>query len=169
MLHDCMANSSGALKGLSTVRMRLTTKVAVAGVLVGILLWPIPYTAAPAWEVWVVDEVGMPIEGMKVRLSYQNYSAESKSHELDATTDFQGRVYFSTRRASASIAHYVMYSALSATTGVHASFGRHANVFTFGQGRDGSATTGDVITDWTGVPQEMKSRIIARQRSRLEH
>lgn len=103
-----------------------------------------------------------------MRLSYQNYSAESKGHELDATTDSQGRAYFPTRKATASIARYVVYSAWSATTGIHASFGRHANVFAFGQGRDGSATTGDVITDWTGAPQEMKSRIVASQRPKLE-
>lgn len=117
----------------------------------------------------VTCKVGMPIEDMKVRLSYQNFSAESKGHELDAITDSQGRAYFPTQRTSASIARYIVYSAWSATTGVHASFGRHANVFTFGQGRDGSATTSDVITDWTGAPQEMKSRIVATQRPRLEH
>src|SRR5208283_4378641 len=148
--------------------MRLTTKVAATAVLVGIFFWPIPYTAAPSWEVWVVDEAGKSIEGMKVRLSYQNYSAESKGHELDATTDSEGRVHFPPQKATASVARYVVYSAWSATTGVHASFGRHAYVFAFGQGRDGSATTGDVITDWTGSPEDMKSRIVATQRPRLE-
>jgi hypothetical protein len=126
-----------------------------------------PYTAAPGWEVHVVDEAGMPIEGMRVRLSYQNYSAESSGHELDATTDIQGRVYFPIQKASASMARCIVYSLRSAAAGVHASFGRHANVFTFGKGRDGSATTGEVITDWTGSPREMKSRIIAGQRQKL--
>lgn len=154
---------------LYTGRMTLKTKVAVIAILVGILFWPIAYTAAPSWEVWVVDEVGKPIEGMKVRLSYQNFSAESKGHELDAITDSQGHAYFATRMASASVARYVVYSVWSATTGVHASFGRHANVFAFGQGRDGSATMGDVITDWTGAPQEMKSRIVANELPKLEH
>lgn len=128
-----------------------------------LLLWPIPYTAAPAWEVWVEDEAGRPLEGMKVRLSYQNYSAESKGHELNAITDGNGHVYFPTQMASASIARYAVYSAWSATTGIHASFGRHASVFTFGQGRDGSPAADNAVTDWTGAPPEMKSRIVARR------
>lgn len=140
------------------------TKVAAAAVLVAALFWPIPYTAAPAWEVWVVDETGVPIEAMKVRLSYENYSAESTGHEMDATTDSQGCGQFPMQKASASIARYVLYSASSATAGAHASFGRHANVFAFGHGRHGTATTGDFVTDWTGTPQEMRSRIVARQR-----
>ena len=148
--------------------MRSAAKVAGAAVLVIALFWPIPYTAAPAWEVWVVDEVGRPIEDMKVRLSYKNYSTETTGHELNALTDSQGRVSFPTQKSTASIARYVVYSVWSATTGIHASFGRHANVFTYGQGRDGSATTGDVIADWTGTPREMKSRIVAKLRPRHE-
>lgn len=149
--------------------MRRTIKITAVVLLIGILLCPIPYTAAPAWAVWVIDEVGVPIQGMNVRLSYQNHSAESKGHELDAITDSQGHVYFPRRTASASIGRHIIYFAWSATTGVHASFGRHANVFAFGQGRQGSATTGDVITDWTGAPQEMESRIVANQRPKLKH
>lgn len=124
--------------------------------------YPVSYTAAPAWEVLVVDEAGAPIEGMTVRLSYQNYSTESKGHELDAISDSRGRVQFAMRRARASFGRYLAYSVWSATMGVHASFGRHAYVFVFGQGREGDATTGEALTEWTGTPDEMKSRIIAR-------
>lgn len=138
-------------------------------VLIGTALLPIPYTAAPAWEVWVVDESGRPLEGMKVRLSYQNYSAEVKGHELDAVTDPDGRVTFPLQRESASLARYLVYSAWSATTGVHASFGQHAGVIAFGQGRNGSAIADNAITDWTGTPLEMKSRIVARELPRLQH
>lgn len=142
----------------------VVAKVASATVLTVALLWPIPYTAAPAWEVCVVDEAGEPIKGMKVRLSYQNYSTESNGHELDAITNSQGRVYFPLQESAASIGRYIIYSVWSATTGVHASLGRHAGVFTFGQGRDGVAATGNVVVDWTGSPREMKSRIVAKLR-----
>lgn len=110
-----------------------------------------------------------PIETMNVRLSYENYSAESTGHEMDAITDAQGHAQFPMQKDSASIARYVRYSARSAMEGVHASFGRHAYVFVFGQDREGEATTGDLVTDWTGTPQEMKSRIVARRRSTLDH
>ena len=153
---------------LSLLTKPVTAKIATVAALAGVLFWPIPYTAAPAWEVLVVDETGAPIEGMKVRLSYKNYSAESNNHEMDAITDFQGRVHFPIQNASASMARYVVFSARSALTGVHASFGRHATVFAFGQGRDGSATIGGMITDWTGSPEYTTSRIVARQRPRLE-
>ena len=148
---------------LSLLTKRVT-KIATLAALAGVLLWPISYTAAPAWEVSVVDEAGAPIEGMKVRLSYKNYSAESNNHEMDAITDFQGQVQFPMQNASASVARYLVFSVRSALTGVHASFGRHATVFAFGQGRDGSATTGQMITDWTGSPEKMRSLIVARPR-----
>ncbi len=138
-------------------------KLAAAVVLLVGVSYPVPFTAAPAWDVCVVDETGAPIEGMTVRLSYQNYSTESKGHELDATTDSRGHVQFPLRRSSASLGRAIAYSARSAIEGVHAGFGRHAFVFAFGHGRDGSATTGNVVTDWTGAPDEMKSRIVVRR------
>ena len=114
-------------------------------VLAIVLFWPIPYTAAPKWEVWAVNEVGAPLEGMTVRLYYQNYSAEMMGSEMDAVTDSHGHAQFPMQLASASAARYIVYSYRSAMAGVHASFGRHAGVFAYGQGRDGSATTGDAI------------------------
>ena len=148
------------------MRLRLAGTATIL-VLAIVLFWPIPYAAAPKWEVWVVDEVGAPLEGMAVRLYYQNYSAETTGSEMDAVTDSQGHAQFSMQLASASAARYIVYSCRSAMAGVHASFGRHAGVFAYGQGRDGSATTGEAITDWTGSPEEIQSRIVARQRPRL--
>ena len=123
------------------------------------------FRSAPDWEVLIVDEQGLPLENMTVRLNYQNYSAEPEGHELEATTDARGQVHFPKQTTRTSIGSYILNTAWSATAGVHASFGRHAYVFTFGRGRDGSATTGDYITDWTGSPDEMKSRIVAEPRA----
>jgi hypothetical protein len=61
--------------------------MAASAVVFVALLWPMPYTAASAWEVWVEDEAGRPLEGTKVRLSYLNEIAESKGHDLDVITD----------------------------------------------------------------------------------
>ena len=129
--------------------------------LVGATFYPVSYLAAPAWEVWIVDENGAPVQGMTVRLSYQHYSVESSGHEQDAISDLRGHVQFLPRNSSASLAHYIVYSISSATAGVHASFGRHGHVFAFGRGLQGSATADGVITNWTGTPDRMESRIIA--------
>lgn len=48
--------------------------------------------------------------------------------------------------------------------GVHASFGRHATVFTFGQGWEGEAVSGEFVMDWAGSPDHVSSRIVARPR-----
>ena len=151
--------------------MRVTTTAKLASALVMLVgvSYPVPYTAAPKWEVWVVDETGAPIGGMTVRLSYRNYSTESEGHELDATTDSLGYSHFPMQRSSASLGRYFTFSALSATAGVHASFGRYAYIFAFGKGLKADETTGSPLTNWTGEPAEMKSRLVARRRLGLGH
>jgi hypothetical protein len=64
---------------------------------------PIPYLASPAWHVSVVDDRGRPVQGVIVRLSYQDYSAERRSHEEDRTTNERGQASFERRESSASI------------------------------------------------------------------
>ena len=122
---------------------------------------PISYLGAPIWVVLVVDERGQPLEGITVRLTYQNYSAEPMDHRQDLITDSRGLVEFPSHAGSCSIAQYVWYTILAARAGIHASFGRHASVFAFGQGREGSAVDNGVLTDWTGSPGQMESWITA--------
>ena len=141
--------------------MAVTRRIALVGVaLIGLSLIPIPYLASPAWEVSVVDDTGQPVQGVTVRLSYQNYSAERHSHEENRTTDERGQATFPRWESSASLLELCYYSGLSARAGVHASFGRHAGVFVFGHGLDGTATSGRFVTDWTGSPDHMESRIV---------
>jgi hypothetical protein len=133
--------------------------VLVGVVLIGLSLIPIPYLASPAWDVSVVDDTGQPVRGVTVRLSYQNYSAERRSHEEDRIPNESGVATFPRRESSASIMERCYYTVLSARAGVHSSFGRHAGVFAFGKGLEGTATSGAFVTDWTGSPDHMESRI----------
>jgi hypothetical protein len=130
-----------------------------------LLLIPIPYLAAPDWNVWVVDEQGTVLQGMLVRFDYQNYSVENTEHEEDQYTDAQGHAVFHRRSLSASILQRCFYTARSAMAGVHASFGTHAWINVFGQGREGEANDGQYVTDWRGSPDRMESRIVAKLRS----
>ncbi len=140
--------------------MTATRIIALFGaMLIALSLIPIPYLASPAWDVSVVDETGQPVEGITVRLSYQNYSAERRSHEEDRITNERGIATFQRRESSASILQRLYSTGLSAAAGVHASFGRHAWVFAFGHGLEGTATSGQSVTDWTGNPDHMESRI----------
>jgi hypothetical protein len=143
-----------------TARARIFSWLAGA-VLAALALIPIPYLASPRWEVWVVDNAGTPIEGMTVRRVYQDYSIESEGHEEDRITNGQGYTFFPAATSSSSIAQRCIFTVLSARAGVHASFGRHASVFAFGNGRQGAAVSGPYVTDWTGGPAYMKSRITA--------
>ena len=125
-------------------------------------LIPIRYLAAPQWDVWVKDEAGKPLAGLNVRLDYENYSAESDSHEITLVTDQSGRVTFPSQYGKASLIQRAFYTSASAVGGAHASFGNHAFVFVFGNGFEGDAVTGTHITDWAGSPNEMASSIVAR-------
>lgn len=150
-------------KGLMIAnKLRLLIIICVALAAAGGFV-PITYLATPTWTVLVVDEQGRPLEGMTVRLTNQNYSAEPEGHRRDLITDSRGSVEFSSQIASSCIVRYVWYTLLAARAGIHASFGRHASVFVFGQGREGSAIENDAFTDWTGSPDRMESRIVAER------
>lgn len=118
--------------------------------------------ATPQWEVWVVDESGHPLQGMTVRLSWQNYSVETEGHEEDRQTDENGYVVFPERRLNASLLSRLKRLSQLPLFNVHSGSGPHAFVFTFGNRLEGDAVTGEYITDWTGAPNHMQSRIIAK-------
>jgi hypothetical protein len=109
----------------------------------------------------VVDETGKPVEGMTVRESWQNYSVEESGHEADRLSDANGHATF-----AAQISDYSYLAQLVGTASsfvhfnVHRSYGPHAYVLAFGRGLEGTATTGEIVTDWTGHPTSMHSRIV---------
>jgi hypothetical protein len=142
--------------------MRHKWKIAAAAMLV-LTLIPIPYLASPEWSVLVVDESGNPLPNMLVRLDYENYSVEDSEHEEERTTGNDGRVTFPPRKSSAPILSRCYYTARSAMALEHASFGPNAYVNVFGDHLEGSATTGQFITFWTGRPDRMESRIVAHR------
>ena len=74
-----------------TRNRRLTV---VVGIVLLALLIPIPYLASPQWTIVVTDERGHPLQGLLLRLSYENYSVEDTDHEMDLYTDSAGRVIF---------------------------------------------------------------------------
>jgi hypothetical protein len=143
-----------------TTRARILTCLAGSGLAVFALI-PFPYLAAPRWDVWVVDEAGAPIDGMTVRRVYRSYSTESEEHTEDQVTDKRGYAAFPVRWSSASTPQRCEFTVLSALVFVHASFGSHAYVFAFGNGKEGSAVSGQYVTDWTGELDYMRSRIQA--------
>jgi hypothetical protein len=122
--------------------------------------WPVTTLETPRWEVWVVDENGQALEGVTVRLTYINYSAESAGHEQDLHTDSAGHSVFPARTITVSLLNRSIAVVRAAQAGVHASFGPHASVSVIGRGREAIATSSGVVTDWTGRPAEMESRII---------
>jgi len=125
------------------------------------LLIPIPLLSSPVWHVAVVDEAGVAVEAIAVRRVYRNYSTEAVGHEDDQATDRQGRATFAAKWSSASTARRCVFTAFSALAGAHASFGRHAYVFAFGNGREGYAVSGGRVLDWTSEPALMDSLITA--------
>jgi len=130
-----------------------------------LLMLPIPYLASPEWTVLVTDEAGHPLQGMLVRLEYENYSTESNSHEVDLTTDSNGRTTFSANMGFAPLLSRLFYTARSAAALAHASFGPTAYVLVFGDGREGSINSdGGTVYFWNGKPKRLASTVIARPR-----
>ena len=135
-------------------------------VVVGVLaycLFPITWLAVPQWEIVVVDGQGRPVEGMTVRETWQNYSVEAEGHEVDRQTDANGRASFPAHKSEYSVLRQIA-GTVSALVhfNVHASYGPHATVFAFGKGLEGSPTTAGFVTDWTGSPPFMRSRIVVK-------
>lgn len=126
---------------------------------------PIPYLSSPQWKVKVVNEKGELLPGMLVRLSYENYSVENSSHEEDRWTDQNGEVEFPAHRSSASMLRRVYFSSLSAMAFAHASFGPSATVLAFGNGREGDVVEDGYVFSWTGKPDHLESRIVAKLRA----
>ena len=156
-----MTHSSAAF-GTASRKRKLFFLLLLLTALVLILAWPTSTAEAPLWEVWVVNEAGQPLEGITVTLSYQNYSAESEGHLERKLTDASGYVVFSQRSLKASRLRRIVTTLESARAGVHASFGPHAGVWADGNGLRGYAVSNGYITDWTGAPQRMSSKIVAK-------
>src|SRR5262249_42874489 len=113
---------------------RIQRFVAGSAILLVILLIPIPYLAAPEWNVRVTNEAGEPLPGMRVRLSYQNYSVENEDHVIERISDANGAVSFPAIKSSASTLRRIYFSTRSAMALAHGSFGPHVWVTTFGHG-----------------------------------
>jgi hypothetical protein len=121
------------------------------------------YLAAPRWSVVVVTDDGQPLASTNVRLVYQNYSAEGRSHELTLRTDESGHVLFQAQYGRVCFLQRLYYTVSSAEAGVHASFGQHAFVFAFGGGYEEYALAGRYLIDWRGTPVSMQSRIVVKK------
>jgi hypothetical protein len=130
----------------------------LAALAVGALFIPVKSLECPTWDIRVSNESGRPVSGITVRLSYQNYSAERQSHEMDALTDSQGHARFAATTLTATLGRRLFVTLLSARYGVHASFGPHAQVFALGD----IDRLRPVWVDWSGKPSHMESRIVVR-------
>jgi hypothetical protein len=146
--------------------LRILAVFSVVAIIALLIFNPaISYLASPRWEVFVADESGQPLQGMTVRLSWAHYSVEDLDHEEDLKTDENVYVVFPAKTSKASLVGR-MVGRIESVPGFphypHSSFGPHAFVFAFGNGLEGSAVDGKYLTDWTGKPALMQSRIIAK-------
>jgi hypothetical protein len=139
-------------------------KLAILGACALILLLiPTPYLASPEWTVAVTDQDGHPLQGMLVRLDYENYSVENTSHELERYTDASGRAVFPQQKRFALLASRCYFTTLSAMALAHASFGPSAYLNVFGLGREGSPISNGVEYFWNGRPDRVSTTVVARK------
>ncbi len=102
-----------------------------------VLLYPFKSTVVDEQHILVVTEDWRPIEGARVRQSWQNYTIEAGGHEEDALTDKNGRVSFPRRTIRANLAWRAIGPVTNIITqGIHASFGVQTNTTDIGGGID---------------------------------
>ncbi len=93
--------------------------------------FPFDTTVVPPRTVLVVTEDWRPIQGVRVRQIWQNYSIESSGHEEDIPTNENGRVSFPRRTVRASLLWRLFRPIVNILTqGVHAGFGVQTQTFT---------------------------------------
>jgi hypothetical protein len=115
-----------------TLRRKVVLAVVVFAVIVGV--YPVSSPLCPKWDVIVVDKTGNPLADMTVRRSCNNYSTGGHSED-DRKTDERGKASFDIQPGYSPILIRWLGNVINvATQGVHASFGRHSYVFTFGGG-----------------------------------
>jgi hypothetical protein len=131
-------------------------------ILVTAVFIPFPTLATPAWRVWVTGPDGKPAQRALVRLSWQNYSAEDRSHEEAKSTDETGFVEFSPHKTWASVAQRVFFTLKSATALAHASFGPNAYVSAMKDNWQADDVKHGVEYFWTGKPAVVESRLKPR-------
>jgi hypothetical protein len=141
-----------------------TIYLALVAAVLAVAVFPFKSVSCPSWHVTVIDESQKPVAGVTVRLSYQNYSAEGQSHDVDVISDENGEARFPAETLRASLVRRCLFTLLSARAGVHSSFGPHASVIAFGQRLEGFAVDSqrNVVVDWTGKPRHMESVITVR-------
>jgi hypothetical protein len=117
---------------------------------------PFPSLEAPEWSVSVVNNQNIPLRGVTVRESYQNYSFESVGHDIEIVTGDDGKVLFPAKTTWRNI-FLRSFGFLGALTGgIHASFGPHDYVMADGV----SPVKNGYLEDWTGRPYKMSSVIV---------
>jgi len=138
--------------------LRRQKVIVLVAVLAIACMVPIPYLAAPRWEVSVVGEDGKPLSGISVGLVYQNYPAERNEHEITLATDEHGHALFPAQFQKASIVQRACYVLWSLNAGPRASYGRQAFVVAFR-----NALGNETTELWRGSPASMESKIVARR------
>lgn len=95
-----------------------------------IVVVPIPKVLIEEWSVRIVDEHGVPISGIRVLESWENYTFRV-SGGAEKTTDSEGTVIFQRQRQFAPLLYWVAKSVSNIVGfGVHASFGTFGRVWT---------------------------------------
>ena len=74
--------------------LRTHKAVTALALLAALLLFPIKTNVVPAWSVRVLRPDGAPVAGMRVVLTWRDYSVNLSDSEVRTITDGDGYVHF---------------------------------------------------------------------------
>lgn len=109
------------------VSHHLRFRVLLVAVIVLILIVPIPKSFIQEWTVRVVDQNGVPVSGIRIWESWENYTF-GLSGWTELYTDRSGKVVFPSQKQFAPLMYW-MVKAIGNVLG----FGVHAGFGTFGR------------------------------------
>jgi hypothetical protein len=110
---------------MKTRRLRFAVMM---GVLL-LLIFPIPKVVIQQWSIRVLDENGVPVSGIRVSESWDNYTF-GLSGGSSLYTSVDGRVVFPRQRHFGPVAYWVTKATANIVTfGIHAGFGSIGRVW----------------------------------------
>ncbi len=110
--------------------LRTHKAVTALALLAALLLFPIKTNVVPAWSVRVLRPDGAPVAGMRVVLTWRDYSVNLSDSEVRTITDGDGYVHFGAKDVWAPVLQRAFVNA--GNIGVQASHGPSGQIVVFG-------------------------------------
>lgn len=125
-----------------------------------LLIYPFQITVVPAWNLQVVDDVGIPVSAIRVTEHWRHYLLEKEGHEELQLSNEAGKVSFAPRTIRASLLRRVFASLYTLTrSGTAGRTDRYGAIVAWG-------SPNHSVSTMTLIPEHAQPETIVVQRLR---